>query len=131
MRTPDCHPDRPHEALGKCKPCYMADYYAANRERYRDLNRAWEGRNPGRSRLRRYGLTPVQFREMYDQQGGKCAICQEAPESGLVVDHDHSTGRVRALLCVRCNAGIGQFRERPEIMVAAIAYLAEQAEVAA
>jgi len=86
-----------------------------------------------------YGITHADYEAMYKQQGGCCAICGDAkepwePGSGLkgrqrflVVDHDHETLQVRALLCWNCNCGLGQFREDPAVMQAAIAYLAEQA----
>lgn len=72
---------------------------------------------------------------MYERQEGRCAICGDLKDSWqpgmgvegrsrfLVVDHDHNTGRVRGLLCTRCNVGIGQFREDPVIMYAAILYV--------
>jgi len=60
---------------------------------------------------------------MYESQSGKCAICGDAQEM-LVVDHDHTTGTVRGLLCHKCNQGIGLLRESKEIMQNAIAYLA-------
>lgn len=57
-----------------------------------------------RARLRRYGLGQPQVDAMYFQQGGACAICG-SPEPRNV-DHCHATGRVRGLLCDRCNAGL-------------------------
>jgi Recombination endonuclease VII len=60
--------------------------------------------------LRKYGLTPADYDEMVETQNGRCMICntdQPGTESGYwPVDHDHATGRVRALLCSACNAGL-------------------------
>jgi len=67
---------------------------------------------------------------MLKAQNRKCAICgrdETATHNGRVkqlsVDHDHVTGRVRALLCGGCNAGLGAFRSDPAALAAAIAYL--------
>lgn len=90
-----------------------------------------------RSRLKKYGMTPDDFRRMLVDQGGVCAIC-EKPESvkqntrgpnrtgeprSLSIDHCHATGVVRGLLCHRCNFGIGYFNDNPSIASAAMAYL--------
>lgn len=62
-------------------------------------------------------------------QGNRCAICgclgEDAPRKRLVLDHDHATGRIRAMLCLQCNSGLGQFRDSPELLAAAIRYLQE------
>src|SRR5438270_1817367 len=52
---------------------------------------------------RRYGITAEEADFLLERQGGLCAICQSAPAAH--VDHDHGTGRVRALLCFNCNGG--------------------------
>ena len=58
-------------------------------------------------RLKRlYGITVVQYDRMFDLQGGKCFVCMWKPTEKsrrLCVDHDHKDGRVRGLLCYRCN----------------------------
>ena len=56
-----------------------------------------------------YGLTLEQYDKMVEDQGEVCAICGEINVSGhrLLVDHDHKTGKVRGLLCYRCNFGMG------------------------
>lgn len=69
--------------------------YEANPEIFRDYT------------LRsKYGITQAQCDEMAEKQGGVCAICQERKK--LCVDHCHETGRVRGLLCMRCNTALGQ-----------------------
>jgi len=70
---------------------------------------------------RRYGVTAQEVEVLVAAQGGRCAICREAPAEH--VDHDHETGRVRGVLCFNCNGGLGQFRDRLDVMASAIAYL--------
>jgi hypothetical protein len=80
-----------------------------------------------RFRLKEYGLSELVFRQMLNQQRGRCAVCIDPisveAKRGLNVDHDHDTGAVRGLLCQRCNTGLGQFRDRPDLLRAAAAYL--------
>lgn len=75
-----------------------------------------------RSRKWRYGLTDAQYREMYEAQGGRCAICGRHEEV-LDVDHDHETGDVRDLLCHSCNITLGAAREDPTVLEAAKQYV--------
>jgi hypothetical protein len=90
---------------------------------------SWRKQNPDKAfgfDLKKYGLTVERFHEMIIAQSGRCAICGEAftyAQRGLNVDHDHDTGRVRGLLCARCNIGLGAFKDRPEILEAALLYL--------
>lgn len=80
--------------------------------------------------LRKYGLTLETYEAMHVAQGGVCAICGK-PEAGmregrvkrLSVDHCRETGRVRELLCCRCNQGIGLLREDPAVIRRAAAYI--------
>lgn len=60
---------------------------------------------------------------MRDEHAGRCGICGKEPRSGFVIDHDHKTGRVRGLLCQRCNSGLGSLGDSIEGLKAAIAYL--------
>lgn len=69
----------------------------------------------------KYGMTEKQYKKMVKDQGEKCAICKR--KARLVVDHNHRTGRVRGLLCVRCNNGLGQFLDRPSLLKKALVYL--------
>lgn len=75
----------------------------------------------------KYGLKRGQFAEMLKNQNHKCAIqgCKITHRSGkgLVVDHCHKTGKVRALLCDGCNRGLGSFRENKKAMIGAAGYI--------
>lgn len=53
-----------------------------------------------------------------------CALCRERPARHI--DHDHASGHVRGMLCFPCNAGLGQFRDRSDLLEAAIGYLAAE-----
>lgn len=97
----------------------------------------------------KYKMRPEEYDAMREAQGYRCAICGtheselEVRLGGrprkdgiptqvpfqLVVDHCHATQRVRALLCQLCNAGLGNFREDPERLLAAVEYLAEHSAV--
>lgn len=83
-----------------------------------------------RQRLKKYGLTPDRYEAMFRAQEGQCAICkrdirsfQSQYERQACIDHDHKTGKVRALLCHTCNAGLGMFYNNPEHLEKAAAYL--------
>ena len=110
-----------------CKAYYYANREEALRKRaeYRETNAEAVKACKWASYLKsKYGLTVQEWQDMLSEQGGVCAICGEVQENrSLCVDHNHETGDVRGLLCVRCNAGIGNFREKPDLFLNAIAYL--------
>ena len=80
----------------------------------------------------KYGITPIQAEQMYEDQDGKCAICGRgiilfsgqirAPDNANI-DHCHDTGIVRGLLCNGCNTAIGQLGDTPEGVMRAVNYL--------
>ncbi|HLA13988.1 MAG TPA: endonuclease domain-containing protein [Gemmatimonadaceae bacterium] len=91
------------------------DWNKRNRDKATAATRRWRERNPGWQQRERetawkrlYGLAPADFYALKREQGAQCAICED--ENGgkeLDVDHDHATGRVRGLLCRRCNIVLG------------------------
>jgi hypothetical protein len=118
---------------------YARRYQETHKEYLKEKRERWAAENPERyaylqrrSRLRKYGMTPEDYDALLLAQGGVCAICRteetdldsrrNKPRS-LAVDHDHESGRVRALLCGMCNKGIGAFMDNADLMRAAVNYL--------
>lgn len=71
------------------------------------------------------GFSPDDWESLFSKQFGLCAICKnpEIETRHLAIDHDHKTGKVRGLLCMNCNIGIGNLKESEETLMSAIAYL--------
>lgn len=72
---------------------------------------------------RKFNLTPEQYQTMVDNQDGVCAICKNTCTKSLAVDHDHTTGKVRGLLCNSCNRGLGYLKDSKVILENALRYL--------
>lgn len=72
----------------------------------------------------KYGIDEAVFEQMLEKQDRKCAICLSPQgKRKLAVDHSHATGKVRSLLCGKCNVALGMFKDDPEILMNAIKYL--------
>lgn len=120
-----------------CRPCHKKSrdkWYRENKEailakrdpqKQRENVARYRAKNPERykanQRKFRYNLSAEQYKDLLEKQNNKCAIC---PETGkLEIDHDHITGKVRGLLCGRCNRAIGLFRDNPDNTASATIYL--------
>jgi hypothetical protein len=104
----------------RCRPChaeYTKSHYLANTDYYKE--KAIRNR-PARHIA--YGLTDAAFQRLLDNHSGCCGICGQDVDP-LVIDHDHSNGRVRGLLCGNCNRGLGFFKDTPDYLRSAAAYL--------
>lgn len=107
----------------KCKACSKT-WYKANSDRAKTNNAAWRKANPGADRKRKYNLSPADYEALQVTQAGLCAICGgKNRDRALCVDHDHTTGKIRGLLCTNCNQGLGRFKDSYEILIVATAYL--------
>lgn len=106
--------------MSYCKQCGKAGvkkHRTDNPDKHRQYHRTHKYKT-------QFDLTVGEYEELLAQQDGKCAICQTAPgKKMLAVDHDHNTGRVRALLCTACNTGLGLFKDDPVLLARAISYL--------
>lgn len=106
-----------------CRPCSSA--YVIELRRLGRAKRPPIAVTRDKHLQRQYGLTLADYEAMFEAQGGLCAICVK-PESQnklLSVDHCHTTGRIRGLLCMHCNTGIGKLGDTPAGLRAALAYL--------
>lgn len=79
--------------------------------------------------LRMYGISLDDFNDLAKKQNNSCAICGR-PDNGNknifpYIDHCHKTGKVRGLLCTRCNMGLGQFKDNKNTLLKAVDYLEE------
>lgn len=109
-----------------CKECTVEqnlDHYHNKGGKEKQKQRSFK------NNLKKYGITPEIYQEMFTEQEGKCAICSSGIVSrskasyNLFVDHCHETGKVRGLLCHHCNAGLGHFRDNEQTLQKAIEYL--------
>jgi hypothetical protein len=136
----------------ECKSCTGArrrQWYRQNREREIARVKAWQQANPERLKVWReknrdrrlqqlreihlrnkFSLTVEEYERIFEAQGGVCALCESPPTPGisLHVDHDHGTGEIRGLLCVRCNNALGLFREDPDLLKRAARYVTSDAK---
>jgi hypothetical protein len=112
-------------------PEYFKKWAEENRERSRRYYLSYYTNNRLRVRARHYDLSPAAFGLMELQQRSRCAICGRAESRrtkhgltyALSIDHNRTTGTVRALICGDCNFGIGKFKDDPELLRAAADYL--------
>lgn len=119
----------------RCRLCLNARTNKWNRKRYRELrNGIVRPKRNGDERIRdsEKQVTYGQYAKLFAEQDGKCAICRKPEEAvdratgttwALSVDHDHTSGEIRGLLCNHCNRGLGLFFDNPQSLHAAWKYL--------
>ena len=122
---------------------YAKAHYEANKEAYKARAAAWKVANRaaklesqrGTNLRLKYGIEPTDFEQMFLEQEGRCPLCFVEMVTGdtrqysgngarrACVDHDHETGKIRGILCNRCNRSIGLLRDDPAILRRAADYL--------
>jgi len=112
---------------------YNKAYYAANTDAIKAKVNKWVANNRDKHNIKcslwakennttesrrevwrkcAYGITTTDYEKMLQDQSGSCALCPEVPgDKPLCIDHDHASGKIRGLLCDRCNRGLGYFRD--------------------
>ena len=107
----------------ECKTCRAA--------KVREWHQAHPDKVKNNNLKSNYGITIDDYKLLLETHNNLCAICKLAPtatyksSASLNVDHDHTTGRIRGLLCNKCNSGIGFFQESPELLGRAVIYLTQ------
>lgn len=93
--------------------------------RYKVWEKQYYNNNKMKARLNCYKLSPSEFNAILFRQSYKCKICKKAlkGDGKTHVDHCHKTGKVRGLLCVNCNQGLGRFKDDIALIAKALAYL--------
>lgn len=101
-------PDGHRKSCKTCKNKTTAEWRKKNKDRYNKYMRQKNKQHYFKYRLYRYDLTVGQHAEMVKAQNNKCAICncEQTGKRPLAVDHCHTTGTVRGLLCYNCNRGM-------------------------
>lgn len=133
-------PERKRGFRYRCKACdKLITQQPENRRRACERSKRWSQRlketdpekytlrNRKQNLYRTHKLRLEDYNRLLLKQNSVCAICQEPPIVGrgqrLHVDHNHSTGEIRGLLCHGCNVALGSFAENPFRLQAAIQYL--------
>jgi hypothetical protein len=106
----------PYAALEKQK-AYQKKYYKTSKGKDSLRNANFK---------KKYNITLEEYNVKLKNQNHKCYICgldEIDNKQKLAVDHDHTTGKVRDLLCSKCNTGLGMFKENIDVLSKAISYL--------
>jgi len=107
-----------------CRDCSNArsrQYYRQNPEKHRSNVAAYKKSNYARTRAQSLGLNTEDVEQAITLSDGKCGVCKR--KRVLVIDHDHVTMKVRGLLCITCNTGIGKLGDNVEGLQKALQYL--------
>ena len=103
--------------------------YYKNAEKRKEKSREWHHANKDKARNNRikriYGIEEKEYEMMARYQENKCAICKKETKQKLVIDHDHSSGDVRGLLCANCNSALGYINDNRQTLENMIDYLTD------
>jgi hypothetical protein len=127
------------------RKAWAKKYKAEHRAEINKASAAWNRKNSGKKRAadikyrkthpevrkkndlqKNYGLTMEAYQQMLNSTGGTCFICHQLfkfEHREPHVDHDHNTGKVRGLLCKKCNTSLGGFNDSIDVLLDAIEYL--------
>jgi hypothetical protein len=132
---------RPYEETLKANRERMRREYHSDpvkREKRLAASRRWHESHPELSKTkernrryqRKYGITTAKYDELAAKQNGVCALCKRPPtaKKRLVVDHNHSTGMIRGLLCDACNRALGLIEVRIGSMIPIYFYLGAETD---
>lgn len=118
---------------------YWSNPEKARAEARRMQSKRWHALSPeertqrGRKQTLKtnYDLTVEEFDKMLEAQGNRCLLCETSDwgSKSPCVDHNHNTGKIRGILCHKCNSGMGLLGDNPELLIKAAEYLQQAEEV--
>ena len=117
----------------KCVAAYSKKYRSKNAEIIKEKKKLYRKEKPEIERSRhlkkQFGISIQEYNSLFTKQGCKCAICRatkvgNTQHKHMHVDHCHKTGKIRGILCSKCNTLLGMARDSIKILKAAIGYLA-------
>lgn len=122
---------QPDGTSSTCKVCskkYTSNYYKQNKltvvQKQKDYRKRNERKVISQKLYAKYGITSLQKEQMLQDQNYRCLIgLEKLTYKTAHVDHCHTTGRIRGLLCNKCNVGLGMFGDRPDTLKRAVKYL--------
>lgn len=98
----------------------------------KEYAREWRKANPDKAKNANlksvHGITLKYYLKLRDSQNNSCAICKKHEDEeplAMAVDHCHTTGKIRGLLCANCNRALGLFKDNRDFLKSAITYLGE------
>lgn len=117
-----------------CKRLYVQNWVNINRPKTKEYKTTYRIKNRENARLKAkvthlknsYNITPDQLQELKNKQNNKCLLCSK--ETKLYVDHCHKSGKIRGLLCPKCNSALGLFFDNTDVLEKAIKYLKDNNE---
>ena len=142
MRMANCHPDKKHKAIGLCKYCYDKQWFLNNKKKRHQSNKQWRLNNKeyNRKRVKKYikhklelnpnyirnqniqhlhHISQSDYEALLKNQNYKCLGCNiDINQYGknFVIDHCHTTNKIRGLLCSNCNISLGMAQDNPNIL---------------
>lgn len=124
-----------YKSKNLCKSCYARLWRKKHKVHLRNYDKKYRSQPHvidkvyGKTLKSNYGISIEVYEDLYKQQNGKCAICnikgtkRRSTKVRLIVDHNHKTGKIRQLLCGKCNTGLGHLQDSPGILKSALRYL--------
>jgi len=107
---------------------YQRTWRKKNAIKCREANRKWRENHAAEIKAKSYGVSSENLVEIRKTQNDCCPGCglslSKLPQRRIHVDHDHATGKVRGILCNRCNAALGMVQDNPEVLKNLMGYLA-------
>lgn len=109
---------KPRSYCKSCQNDFNREWRKKNAEKVKEANRRYALTHKLKNK---YNLTEEEYDIALKESGGKCQICKQ--ERKLFIDHCHTTGRFRGLICSQCNSALGMMEDLPDRLQAAANYL--------